>query len=519
MSRSIIETSEFFSRMEEFGFFDSVEEHLPEEFTLIFDIARILEDLEHPIARTLAPILELQDTAPQDNELDQILIPNVPDAREYEADLIRSVTEVRYIYPSQFLLPETVFLQRLAERSLWMPRPRVPHNFRYQTESDRFAPDDRKQKVYILFDTSSSMRQNYRIHLAKAIAYLFLRQNQRELGTIFFRTFDLTVGELLSARNVPGFDKLISDLMHIKALGNGTVLQKALQTAIEDISHESQLSQAQILVITDGVAHIDLERLKEQLGEHIIVNTVKIGHSRMHVDNKIIEDQIYQSSSDEAKRIKELIKQRRDAESVLASTSGHMRAESIKSQIGLLQRQIDSLMDRIGTQVTEQYGLEIRRLSNVYVEIDDIPANEMFSFPEEKVRELEELSEALLDALKAEHQVEDIKRAAILYDHLYLLMQYNKVDAPRLERYAKELEQMLDHILNKPGSAAEDVSISDMERMQLRNMLEGGVGAQKFSMARILRMVWLKLRRWWKTRRQITSFRMITGKKVKRRSH
>jgi len=519
MSRSTIETSEFFSRMEEFGFFDSVEEHLPDEFTLIFEIARILEDLEHPIARTLSPVLELKITSPQDNEFEQKLVPNVPDAREYEADLIRSVSEIRHIYPSQFLLPESVFLQRLAERSLWMPRPRVPHNFRYQTESDRFAPDDRKQKVYILFDTSSSMRQNYRIHLAKAIAYLFLKQNQRELGTIFFRTFDLTVGELLSARNVPGYDKLISDVMHIKALGNGTVLQKALQTAIDDISHESQLSQAQILVITDGVAHIDFEKLQSQMGDNIIVNTVKIGHSRMVVDHKIIEDQIYQSSSDEAKRVRELIKQRKDAESVLSSTSGHMRAESIKSQIGLLQRQIDSLIDKVGIAVNEQYGLEIQRLSTVYVEIDDIPANEMFSFPEEKVIELEELSESLLDLLKSEHQVEDIKRAAILYDHLYLLMQYNKIDAPRLERYAKELERMLDHILNKPGQAAEDVSISDMERMQLRNMLEGGVGAQSFSLARILRMFWLKMKRWWKTRRQLTLFNVMTGKKIKRRNH
>ncbi len=503
--------------MEQYGFFDTVEDHLPDEFTIIYEIARILEDKTHAIARALAPILELNDPSATDNNLDQILIPNVPEAKEYEADLIRSVTEVRYIYPAQHLLPEIVFLRRLAERSLWMPRPRSPRNFRYQTESDRFAPDDRKQKVYILFDTSSSMRQHYRIHLAKAIVYLFLQQNQRDLGTIFFRTFDLTVGELRTARDVPSYDRLISDVMHINAIGNGTVLQKALQTAIDDISHESQLSQSQILVVTDGVAHIDLERLKEQMGEHITVNTVKIGNARMHVDAKVIEDQVFQSSNDDAVRLRELMKQKRDIELQVSTASGHLRQEALRSQLGLLQRQIDNLTERLGAFVSEHYGLEIQNLSAVYVNVDDIAPEEMFSLPEDKVAELEALAESLLEALREEHQVEDIKRAAVLYDHLILLMKYNKIDASRFEKAAKELEQTLDSILNKPTGSSDDLSISDLERMQLRNMLDVGSFSQKLSLAVLLRLFYLKIKRWWMARKQHRAFRTITGRTVKRR--
>lgn len=518
MARSVIETSAFFSRMEQFGFFETVEEHLPDDFTLIYDIARILEDLEHPIARGIAPILELNDPSPKETTTEHILVPNVPEAKEYEADLIRSVTEVRHIYPYQFLLPEQVFLRRLAERSLWMPRPRTPKNFRYQTESDQFAPDDRKQKVYILFDTSSSMRQHYRIHLAKAIAYLFLQQNRRELGTIFFRTFDISVGDLIVARDAPSYDHLISHVMHLNALGNGTALQRALSTAIDDISHESQLSHAQILVITDGVAHIDLDTLRTAMGDTITVNTVKIGHTRMVIDAKIIEDQIYQSSSEDANRLRQLHGQRKDLDLQLSTASGHMRQESLRSQLGLLQRQIDHLTERIAAHVSEHYGLEIERLSKVYVNIDDIDPREMFSFPEETVRDIEELADALLDALRTEHQVEDIKRAAILYDHLILLMDYNKVDAPRFKEKADQLEKMLEHILNKPGMDAADVSISDMERMQLRHMLTGSMSSDKFSMARMLRILWLKVVRWWRTRRQLRMFSTITGRQVRRRS-
>lgn len=517
MSRSSIETSSFFSNMEQFGFFDTVEEHLPDEFTIIYEIARILEDKTHAIARALAPILELNDPSATDNNLDQILIPNVPEAKEYEADLIRSVTEVRYIYPAQHLLPEMVFLRRLAERSLWMPRARSPRNFRYQTESDRFAPDDRKQKVYILFDTSSSMRQHYRIHLAKAIVYLFLQQNQRELGTIFFRTFDLTVGELRTARDVPSYDRLISDVMHINAIGNGTVLQKALQTAIDDISHESQLSQSQILVVTDGVAHIDLDRLKEQMGEHITVNTVKIGNARMHVDAKVIEDQVFQSSNDDAVRLRELLKQKRDIELQSSTASGHLRQEALRSQLGLLQRQIDNLTERLGAFVSEHYGMEIQNLSAVYVNVDDIAPEEMFSLPEDKVAELEDLAESLLEALREEHQVEDIKRAAVLYDHLILLMKYNKIDASRFEKAAQELERTLDAILNKPTGSTEDFSISDLERMQLRNMLDAGSFKQKLSLAVLIRLLFLKIKRWWLARKQFRAFKTITGRTVRRR--
>jgi len=504
--------------MEEFGFFETVAEHLPEDFTIIYEIARIIEDLSNPVGQMLAPILELQEPNDSDTLPELHIIPNVQDAKEYEADLIKSVTDVRHIYPHQFLLPETVFLQRLAERSLWMPRAKTPKNFRYQTESEKFAPDDRKQKVYVIFDTSSSMQHNFRIHLAKAIAYLFLRTNQKELGTVFFRTFDLTVGELLTARDLPGFDELISHLMHIKAVGNGTVLQKAIQTAIDDISHESQLSSAQILVITDGVAMIDYDKLKEQMADSIVLNTVKIGHAKMHVDAKVIEDQIYHSNSDDAVRLKQLVSQRKDVELQMSTASGSSRVSTLQSQLGLVQKQIDTLTERIGAHLELHLGSEIQKLSKVYVEIDDIAPEVMFALPEQQVRELEILAEKLLEALKEDHQVEDVKRAAVLYDHLMLLMEYNHIDASRFAQAAKDLETVMDHILNDAASSAQDLSISDMERMQLRNMLSLQSFANKLSLAKLIQLLLLKLRRWWRGRRQIKLFKNITGKRITFRS-
>ena len=517
MSRSTLETSLFFSQMEEFGFFDTIEEHLPNEFTIIYEIARIIEDSTHVISRSLAPIMELNDPSVTDAGTEHMVVPNLPEAKEYEADLITSVSEVSHIYPAQFLLPETVFLRKLAERSLWMPRPKQPRNFRYQSESDRFAPDDRKQKVYILFDTSNSMQQHYRIHLAKAIVYLFLRQNQRELGTIFFRTFDLHVGDLITARDIPGYDHLISTVMHINAVGNGTSLQRALQMAIDDIAHESQLSNAQILVITDGVAHIDLDQLRQQLGDQITVNTVKIGSARLQVDSVVVEGMVASSNAPEAVRIRELFKQRRDLESQINAATGKIRQDSLRAQLNHIHGQISQQTGKYGAVLAEHYGDEIRKLSTVYVNVDDIAPEEMFSLPEQKVAELENLADSLIEALRTERQVEDIKRAALLYDHLVLLMRYNNIDAQRFRNASEELERMLDQILNKPSSSSDDMPISELERAQLRNMIDSGSLGKRMSLALLLRIFWLKIVRAWRTRRQRRSYRLLRGKLPERR--
>ncbi|MBL7999886.1 MAG: hypothetical protein JNL32_14765, partial [Candidatus Kapabacteria bacterium] len=234
--RQRIEQSDFFAMLDSFGFFDAVNEHLPDNFTAIYNIARIIESTDTTLGTQLAPVMMMsaadEETAPPAPEH----IPTILPAEEYDADLIRNVQELPAIYPYQFLLPDNVFYQRLVERSLWLPRPRPPQNYRYQSESDTFKPDHRKQKVYLLFDVSKSMNVRWRIHLAKAIAYIFLQRNMKELGTVYFREFADTIGEVKVAKDIPTFNDLISHIMHVKALGKGTALQKALTTAIEDIN-------------------------------------------------------------------------------------------------------------------------------------------------------------------------------------------------------------------------------------------------------------------------------------------
>src|SRR5487761_1921984 len=113
----------FFPVMEEFGFFSHIYEKLPEDFTAIFEIARTLDDDTNLLTQKLVPVLTLAsktgnepvDTGPEDPHR------YTPAGGRYAADLIKSFHDVSRIYPSQFLLPDEIFLQRLALRELWMP--------------------------------------------------------------------------------------------------------------------------------------------------------------------------------------------------------------------------------------------------------------------------------------------------------------------------------------------------------------------------------------------------------------
>lgn len=499
MSREFVDSTDFFSRMEQFGFFDRVEKNLPENFTTVYEIARVLEDKRHPLTQKLAPIIwDITEADEHNPSVERQMIPNLAVSDEYEADLIRSTTEIVRIYPYQFLLPDEVFYRKIADRSLWMPRPKAPHNYRYQTESNSFAPDNRKQKVYVLFDTSASMQSHYRIHLAKAIAYFFLKENVKELGTVFFRTFDVQIGELFKANDLPGFERLISQMMHVNAIGRGTALEHAIEVAVADIRELSQMGEAEILVITDGVAHINLEKMRALLGGLITVHTVKIGHASVVIDRKIIEDQMYQSNSEEARLLKQLFERKRELERELNSTQQEKKKDAFKTQLGYLEKQISAISQKMAAQINSSYGNEIQQLSEVFVEIDDINPHDIFSLPEEQVRALEDLADDMVTVLKESSDVEDIKKAALLYDHLMVLLEFNKIDAPRLKASAQELQSVLQEIMEtgEQHVGNENFPVAPSEQEQIMRMLKTTMSkSSPQSMARLIRYFLLKIKR------------------------
>ncbi len=516
--RQRIEQDDFFARMEDYGFFDTVSEHLPEEFTAVYEIARIIENEEHPLGAQLAPVLAMSSGEGTDTEPTKDVMPNIVPAEEYEADLLRNIHELPHIYPHQFLLPENVFFQKLVERSLWLPRPRPPHNFRFQSQSDTFKPDHRKQKVYVLFDVSRSMNLRWRIHLAKAIAFIFLRRNMKELGTVYLRTFAESVNDLQSAQDVPSFNELIGEVMHLKAVGKGTVLQKAIQTAIDDIKSSHTLSDAEILVITDGAAHIELQKLRDALGQTIKVHTVKIGDEKIVADAKFVEFHLRDTNTEDALRLKSLLDRRHDVEVQAGTASSGQLKSKLTQELGGLNKQISVLTERVAKYISEHYGNEIIELSNVYVNVHDIHPDQFLQLTDERRRELELTTQALLEALHNERLTDDIKKAAVLYDHLELLLKHDHgAENDTLRKQKKELEDILQRIVSTDGDDdVDDIHLSSFDTKQLRNMLEASVEKKSIPLARVLRMIVRKIKNWLLQRREIRRARIVLQRKLKR---
>lgn len=512
--RAVIEEEPLFAEFELAGLIgEDVIAQLPEHLWLVFEIARVIESEETELSKRLAPLLS------RTNTVEAQALPPLPTvaAEEYEADLIRHFHELPLIYPYQFLLPDEVFYQRLAERSLWMPRAVPPRLYRFPSAGDSFAPDPRKQKVYVLFDVSRSMNSHWRIVLAKAIAYVFLERNMRELGTIFLRTFAESVGERISADDVPTFRGLLRTILLLQATGRGTNMQHAIEVAIEDIRSQRSLSDAEILVITDGAAHLDVERLSDQMGESIRLHAVKIGNERIAPDPAMVEYYARKLGTADARRLLELQQRRRQLEHELQLASTSMRRSMLEHDIGVLDRLIGELADKVARYATEHFGSDIEQLATVYVQLDDIEPSVVFRLTPQRQEQLAQLAQALLDEFAILHRSEDAERLAALLEHARQLLRFNP-DAEQLRTIANRIEQILGEYMRSVRSG----DLRDGDTMPSATMLEhlrialGRSVGRKLSLPVLLRILWRRLVRWFRRQRQVRIARVLLQRRWRR---
>lgn len=429
----------FFDVMEEFGFFEHIYDVLPENFTAVFEIARILEDEDCALSQYLHPILSLTSrgsvTPPPESMQELEVI--IQEQEEFEAGLIRNPQHLPRIYNSQWLLPEEVFYNRLAKKELWVPYPRQPSYYAVDPDADDFRPDHRKQKLYILLDTSSSMAMKNRINLAKAIVYYFLKRNMKELGFITLRTFDTTIGAMHEARDAAGFQALISHVMRLHALGNGTAMARAIQQAVEDINATDTLVGTELLIITDGACALDENHIRSLLGDHLVINTIKIGRSHIVASESYIRDSL--SDGDNAQHA--VIGRLRNREVELQrkrdrAQSPHLRRrydELLTSARQELDRQINAMTE----EIIVGYGHELERLSNLYLQVDDVDLPGLFDIREEQYEEICALFAQVSCEVDLHCSLDQLRKLALLIDHLDVLIQ-NTTD-PALRRRFEEL--------------------------------------------------------------------------------
>lgn len=467
----------------------------------------MLEDESSPLFRLLEPALTISTTPPRVEKPARGWQPNrhLPIEHEYDIDFIRSVSEVNRILPTQHVLPDAVFLRRLARRELLRRVPRKPVILPFGNSSSEYSPNYFKQKVYVLLDTSASMLSHHRFQMAKATAYVFLKRNLKELGHVYFRTFDREISRLHTATDRASLRSLIRHVMRLRELGNGTVMEKAILTACEDIRKDAELSGAEILIITDGAAHLDKPTIQEALGRSITINTIKIGDAKVALDSKILVEEAARGNSPESHALAKVRDRIRHLE-FEASNASTSRAARIQAEIISLNRQCEKMQTHIVEHMRREYGREIESLSKVFVNVDDIAADEIFRLTREQVEALRKLVVAVSSAFKSGLDGEILKEVALLYEHISMLLEEETGEGKEELREMKgDLDGMLNDAaesMSSPGArggiSRDDLrdlgfmmqhrSLGDLSIARiLRELVERALRAARFSRIKIVR--------------------------------
>lgn len=485
----------FLAEMESLGLGSDLEDSLPPGFSAVFEIGRVLSDATNATAAAIGRALLLTAPAGAPGAAAPIAPPEglveVTAAEEYEAEFIRSWSDVPYVYSWQHLLPEEVFLRRLADRTLWFPMAKAPLIRRVEGGEDDFAPSPSKQKAYVLLDTSASMALHHRFALAKAAAVRFLRENRRNLGEVFLRTFDADVGELHTASDVPAYDALLRRVARQHMLGNGTCLERAILVACDDIRERHGLAGAEILVITDGAARVDEGKVREALGRAVRLHCVKIGNARVFATDAYVQEVLDYSRSSWSRRDQRVMQVRERREKI-ADALRTVHDEETRSHLLHGLRECDAERRMLAEELKGDYGHEIERLSDVYVEIPDIDGTSAFALDAEKLASLEALVRAAmrrLEEIPASPQA--MKESALILAHLALLAA-EQTDPSVVERLAnlrgEVAERLESSIVSHEDHVLEQGLLSPADQRDLRILL--GRGAEKHS------SLWLALLRY-----------------------
>ncbi len=472
---------DFLIEMDELGLLDNLEDELPRGFTAVYEIGRILADPTSDTGQAVANVLQLAaptgestEAVPTDSDATMI---EVPAGEEYEAEFIRSWSDVRYVYADQWLLPEEVFLRRLANRTLVFPMAKAPRIRAIDTGDDDFQPSPSKQKVYVLLDTSRSMALRHRFALAKAAVLRFLKRNRSEMGEVFFRTFDVGVGPLSTALDRSSYGTLIRSISRQATLGNGTCLERAILQACSDIADQPSLSGAEILVVTDGAARMDESKVANALGDRIRLHCLKIGRAQVFATDQYVRDTLEHHTRTDTRRGQRIV-QLRDRRDVLRDGIKHSHDAETLNTLRAEMRRVEAEQKEIGGELRQDFGHEIERLSHVFIEIDDLDPATAFHLTDKQLEALKELTRRLLEQLEASPAPpEAMKQAALLMAHLALLAGEQSEQASRefLEQLRTALEMKMEQAMESHEEHLLDGGLlSPGDQRDLRVLLTGG---------------------------------------------
>ncbi len=247
------------------------------ELLKIFYLARVLfsETSTHKIKSQIAPLLNREQvfsssaTRPEQprSSIQKVHLDNFINLGK-----ISSISDIAHLLPREHVIyEENIFYKKVANRELikidyegFSETTVSVDNFLHPEQTEL----NRSQKLYILFDNSTSMNGEKfkKFFVSKAIALEYLRTVSGEQPQIYFRSFHSEVGELVKVGTQQEIHTLINHITRLHTGGGHiTNIGDAVLQAIDDITGDPEMHAAEILVITDGFGSIPPD-LAERLG-------------------------------------------------------------------------------------------------------------------------------------------------------------------------------------------------------------------------------------------------------------
>lgn len=439
---------DFFGYWDSLGFFDNIQVIIPPQFMLLFEIARTLfTDRSSLDALNAIEEISTEEQIHIPDRTESISINRIerqsPLSDKMEIETYKNIIDLKRTLPRELAHDDDIFNAKLFTRTLMIQK-------FYESESDNFKPvstmknekgreaNKFDQLFYILLDTSRSMDMHMRGFYAKCIVSEFLRRKLDSNAKLFYRTFDTNVGELHKIEKKEDYPYLIEKVLLSTTGGVSTNLQKAVFQAVSDINYTKDMTNAEILVVTDGVSKIDVHEMVEKLGK-IKLHILKIGDDlpepdfydmKMEFANERVD---FDPSSINIKQIKNRMQNPKEDDRPLTTT----------------ERRIYSLMLDNSNNIFK----DLKKVAKNYIEVGDIKSEKLYDVSYENLENIFHWVKKLEYVDLKYMSIEDKER---IYKQAYFLGQYIKMLHDQGARSKVELKAFMDRIAKIKSKLMED---------------------------------------------------------------
>jgi hypothetical protein len=447
-------TPNFFEYWETLGFFENLQMSLPREFFVLFEIARLIASQENTSdAVNAIEELSKKHIVEVYNKNKSIAVnrleKNTALSDKMEIQSYKTIYDLRKALPRELFWEKQIFNIKLITKTLQVQK-------HFDSDTDKFIhispiKNDKgrnktrfEQKFYLLLDRSRSMDKQMRSFYSKSIVVEFLRRKLNSNAKLFFRAFDSKPGSLMKIEKKEDFPSLIEKVLFTTTGGTSTNMQAAIFQAIEDINYDKEMTDAEILVVTDGLVHdLEIDRMKEELKD-IKLNFLKIGLDLAEPDSYEIKHLLTQAGYD----FDPFYVSIKDIKKKFSAGDGK---ETISS-LSKVEQRIYKYMLECSEKITN----DIKKISYRFIEIEDINTSTLNVLNEETAKFI---GDAVTELLNTELGNKTIQELAVVYKKAYFLSQYIEFllksgkdkNNPILEKAAKDISLMKEEMLSNPN--------------------------------------------------------------------